>query len=101
MEEKIKVINEEINWFIEKYQIKNAIQNNFIHVLKKNSKDELNLKSKDVTIRLYSLSHHKTDLGLHSFQVYIFHKEVKIGYYALSYSIKGELIDDFFVVDYK
>ena len=101
MERKIKVINEEINWFIEKYQVKDAIQNNFNHVLKKNSKDKLDLESKDVMIRLQSLNYHKTDLGLHSFQVYIFRKEVKIGYYTLSYSTEGELMDEFFVVDYK
>ena len=64
-----------------------------------NSCGDLNINNKEISINTDNINYNKTTLNFHLFKTPILEKNNEIGYYALEYDSKFQLIDNYFVIN--
>ncbi|MGV0923166.1 hypothetical protein [Empedobacter tilapiae] len=84
---------------IKKYKIKTELDKSFSDLLNSNSCEDLNINNKEISINTANINYNKTTLNFHLFKTPILEKNNEIGYYALEYDSKFQLIDNYFVIN--
>jgi len=88
----------QIKEFIENYKIKTELEKSFIYLLESNSCEDLNIENKDIQINSNNIKYNLRALNFHLFKTSILKENNEIGYYALEYDQKFNLIDNYFVI---
>lgn len=91
-------MSQQMNAFFEMHHIKEQFKKGFEYLIKMNPTAALNINNKNVTINLTAIKYKSTDLNFHAFQAPILQSQKEVGYYALIYTDKAELIDELFVI---
>ncbi len=90
----------QIQDLIQKFGIREQIDNCFKTILENNTTEDLDIENKNLSINSRKIEYSKTELSFHKFQTQIFNDKNKaIGYIALIISDSGERIDDHFVIE--
>lgn len=72
----------------------------FKNILENHTVEDLDIESKDISINLQNIDCFQTELKYRKFQTSILNQQkIKIGYFGLIISKKGEIVDEYFVID--
>jgi len=74
---------QQINSFIEKYDIENELKKCFFYLLSVNSCEDLGIHDKNLQIDESNIEYKKSLYGFHLFKSPILKENIEIGYYAL------------------
>lgn len=88
----------QINDFIEKYDIKGEIEKHFNNILKANSAEDLDIKDKNIFIDSQQIKYEKTHFNFHSFETSIRNNRDIIGLFALVLNDDAEFTDELFII---
>ncbi|MGN7784604.1 hypothetical protein ACTJIJ_08760 [Niabella sp. 22666] len=94
------ITEEEIEVFIKAHNVKMQLLQSFKSLLEKNSEADLDIADKNIAIDISDIRTKITKSGALSFSASINDAEQqRLGYYALVFSLGGQLWDEFFVIE--
>ena len=89
----------QIKEIIKKYKIKTKLEKSFSDFLGSNSCEDLDINDKEIQINSNNINYNHTALNFHLFKTPILKENNEIGYCALEYDSKFQLIDNYFVIN--
>lgn len=84
--------------YIENNNVIQILQNSFMSVIANNSCEDLDIKSKNVSININDITFDSTKSPLIIFKTNINYNGKTIGSYSLVFEQNGKVEDDFFVI---
>lgn len=88
----------QIKEYIESYNVIQILQNSFMSIIENNSCEDLDIKSKNVSIDINDVEYDSRKNPLIIFKTKINYNGKAIGYYSLVFEKDGKVEDDIFVI---